>query len=344
VQGALDGERDYVQLRGGTGPLVYPAGFVYVFGAMHWLTGADPSCCRLPPNEVTESDRCVSGGGDVRMAQYLFLFVYLCTQACVLDLYRRSRAVPPWALPLLCLSLRVHSLYVLRLFNDCVGMLFVYGALHFLMRADAETAEAGRGEAAARGSGSPNLTAVALLFSAAVSVKMNALLFAPAVAVLLLRRCGWRGSMARAAEFVMLQFVVGLPFLRGNWRSYVGKSFELGRAFECAPLLRPAPRARRSSASPRPPLRRARARAGTSGASTGSACPRASSATRPSPPACSPRTSCSCSPSRTAAGARPTAASSACCWAARRPNPWRRSRSPPARSPRRARAGCWRRR
>ena len=81
VQGVLDGERDYTELRGGTGPLVYPAGFVYIFAAFHRLTGADPLCCRLPPTETTESARCVSGGGDVRMAQYCFLALYLATQA-----------------------------------------------------------------------------------------------------------------------------------------------------------------------------------------------------------------------------------------------------------------------
>ena len=30
VHGYVQGERDYTKLRGGTGPLVYPAGFVYV--------------------------------------------------------------------------------------------------------------------------------------------------------------------------------------------------------------------------------------------------------------------------------------------------------------------------
>ena len=32
------GERDYALLRGDTGPLVYPAGFVYLFSALRWVT------------------------------------------------------------------------------------------------------------------------------------------------------------------------------------------------------------------------------------------------------------------------------------------------------------------
>jgi alpha-1,3-mannosyltransferase len=34
----LDGERNYRNMYGDTGPLVYPAGFVYVFSALKWAT------------------------------------------------------------------------------------------------------------------------------------------------------------------------------------------------------------------------------------------------------------------------------------------------------------------
>jgi alpha-1,3-mannosyltransferase len=127
------GERDYRQLKGQTGPLVYPAGFVYVFSALHWATG----------------------GGDVASAQAYFGALYLLTQAVVLWLYIRAQAsssplslfqcmlihkaacgeaglpdqvVPPWALGLLALSKRMHSIFVLRLFNDGVAMLLAYAA------------------------------------------------------------------------------------------------------------------------------------------------------------------------------------------------------------------------
>jgi alpha-1,3-mannosyltransferase len=38
VKGFIDGERNYLNLKGDTGPLVYPAGFVYIFSGLYWLT------------------------------------------------------------------------------------------------------------------------------------------------------------------------------------------------------------------------------------------------------------------------------------------------------------------
>ncbi len=75
--------------------------------------------------------------------------------------------VPPWALPLLCLSKRVHSIFLLRLFNDGPAVLLAHaGAAALLSRR-------------------PRLAV--LLFSAATSVKMSVLLMAPSVLVVLLK-------------------------------------------------------------------------------------------------------------------------------------------------------------
>jgi len=118
VEGFLAGERDYRKLEGGTGPqarsraldasdsrrragpLVYPAGFVYVYSALRWLTG-----------------------GAVAAAQPLFALLYVASLALALRFTVAARALPPLLLPVLCLSKRLHSIYVLRLFNEAVAML-----------------------------------------------------------------------------------------------------------------------------------------------------------------------------------------------------------------------------
>lgn len=41
VSGFLGGERDYRNLKGDTGPLVYPAGFLYIYSAFQYVTGGE---------------------------------------------------------------------------------------------------------------------------------------------------------------------------------------------------------------------------------------------------------------------------------------------------------------
>jgi alpha-1,3-mannosyltransferase len=93
----------------------------------------------------------------------LFAGVYLVTQAVVMLLYARSEAMPPYLHVCLSLSKRLHSIYVLRLFNDCWTMLIAYVAGYLLM--------------------TRRVAASIVTFSLAVSTKMNVLLFAPGVLV-----------------------------------------------------------------------------------------------------------------------------------------------------------------
>ncbi|KAI9909357.1 hypothetical protein PsorP6_014770 [Peronosclerospora sorghi] len=119
------GERDYMNIRGDTGPLVYPAGFLYVFSLLHSVT---------------------DDGQNIRRAHFSRLL---------------SR-------------------------HDCLGC---------------------------------------VLFSLAVSIKMNVLLFAPALFFLLLQSCG----IVRTAWYLFLcaaiQIALGYPFLNHNWWNYLSKAF-----------------------------------------------------------------------------------------------------------------------
>lgn len=192
----LDGERDYVNMKGDTGPLVYPAGFVYVYATLQRITG----------------------GGVVANAQPVFAAFYILYVALAAAITVRAGVAPPVALAMLCLSKRLHSIFVLRLFNDGVAML---PALLAIVLAQTRTSST-----VARDVG------VGALLSLGVSVKMNVLLMAPAAAVLWLQHPkGVWNALAGAAAVLTVQLAVGYEFLSTYPASYLRKAFEFGRVF-----------------------------------------------------------------------------------------------------------------
>lgn len=155
----LAGERDYAKIHGDTGPLVYPAAHVYLYRALHYLTDS---------------------GRDVRTAQALFAGLYVLTLWCVMQCYRAAK-VPPYVFPLLSLSKRAHSIFVLRLFNDGVAALFLFLAIACWQRRW--------------------WTVGTLAYSVGLGVKMSLLLALPAVGMVL-----WQG-MGRDRAFYQAQSI-----------------------------------------------------------------------------------------------------------------------------------------
>ncbi|XP_027098454.2 dol-P-Man:Man(5)GlcNAc(2)-PP-Dol alpha-1,3-mannosyltransferase isoform X1 [Coffea arabica] len=188
VTGFLEGERDYGNLKGDTGPLVYPAGFLYIYSALQHVTR-----------------------GQVYPAQILFGLLYIVNLAIVLSIYVKTSVVPWWALSLLALSKRVHSIFVLRLFNDCFATTFLHAALFFLLKQKWHLG--------------------LIIFSAAVSVKMNVLLYAPALLILMLQAMDVFGVISALAGAALVQILLGLPFLLTHPVAYLSKAFNLGRVF-----------------------------------------------------------------------------------------------------------------
>ena len=212
----LDGEYDYRKIHGDTGPLVYPAGFLYLFGFLQWLTDR-----KIPE------------------AQIIFLGFYVLTQSVVFGLYlmvlrqvRKTRQFEGsktseisdnascslthevWsfriAMGLLCLSKRYHSIFLLRLFNDGPTMLVAYISFWCFME------------------NKWNLGC--FVFSLAVSLKMNVLLFAPGLLYLLIETSPIM-TIPRLAICGVTQLIIGAPFLARYPTSYLRKAFELDRQF-----------------------------------------------------------------------------------------------------------------
>ena len=70
-------------------------------------------------------------GTDLRRAQYIFAVMNILTLTLAFRPLIRSKKVPAYALAIMCLtSYRIHSIFVLRLFNDPVAMLLLYAAVN----------------------------------------------------------------------------------------------------------------------------------------------------------------------------------------------------------------------
>lgn len=171
----VSGERDYAKISGDTGPLVYPAAHVYIYRLLYAVT-----------------DR----GQNIALAQCIFIALYLATLWTVMQCYRMAN-VPPWVFPLLSLSKRCHSIFLLRLFNDCFAVLFLWVAMWLWQR--------------------KLWTTGTLVYSFGVGVKMSLLLALPAVGLVL-----WQG-MGRDRAFYQAQ-AIGQLQVSNRWNG-MGESY-----------------------------------------------------------------------------------------------------------------------
>lgn len=192
VAGFESGELNYLNLKGDTGYLPYPAGFLYIFYGLKKLT---------------------SDGKNIFAAQCIFAGIYLLVQFIVLRIYSVGQRMPPWTWALLLLSKRVHSIFMLRCFNDCIAILFGYLAiLHFAKH---------------------KWYIACVFYSLAVSIKMNMLLYAPGILlVLLLGTSGVQQTAICLSICAGIQLLLGLPFLTTYPIEYLSRAFDLNRTFE----------------------------------------------------------------------------------------------------------------
>uniref|UniRef100_A0A7E4WBY6 dolichyl-P-Man:Man5GlcNAc2-PP-dolichol alpha-1,3-mannosyltransferase n=1 Tax=Panagrellus redivivus TaxID=6233 RepID=A0A7E4WBY6_PANRE len=192
------GQYNYSEIKGDTGPIVYPAGHVRIFSFFYHLTNA---------------------GKNIYLGQLIFVAIYLLNQATVFYIYAQSKRMPPIVNVLVtCVSYRVHSIYMLRLFNDGIAMLLCYLAIAFLVNANAIT--------------HPYRTYIAsCLFSFGISVKMNILLFAPVFYMVMWLSFGTLVTFIAGVAAGIVQIELALPFLTAFPYDYLTKAFNFKREF-----------------------------------------------------------------------------------------------------------------
>jgi alpha-1,3-mannosyltransferase len=78
--------------------------------------------CRYPAGHVRIHEwlyKITDSGRNLKVAQHIYGSLYLVSLLLSCAIYRKAGSVPNWLILLLPLSKRLHSIFVLRLFNDC---------------------------------------------------------------------------------------------------------------------------------------------------------------------------------------------------------------------------------
>lgn len=248
------GELDYASIYGDSGPIVYPAGFITVYQYIQWLCG-----------------------DDIKEAQYIFGYCFTATVVLTCFVYAQIWDLAPWPIYLFLASRRLLSIYVLRLFNDCWTTLCMVAVVLLLQQAavfkevdkkkkknavddekekkekkggvkkEVENEKAVVVQEVIKGSSwfdiSFLLTIIASdLYSIAISIKMNALLYMPAFLIItyFLNDENMIKFVIVVATIPLVQVLIGWRFLllmfdddlarKIRW-NYITQAFNFGRQF-----------------------------------------------------------------------------------------------------------------
>lgn len=183
-------ETNYTKITGPTGPCVYPALHVYIHSLLYYITDK---------------------GQDIKLGQIIYTGLYLSTLALVLASYKRANA-PPWLLLPLVLSKRLHSIFLLRLFNDCWATFFFWLSVYSATR---------------------QLWSVMVVsWTIALGVKMTMLLPLPALGAILVQGAGTGPAIFWGIVSSVITFGSAAPFMgREGTPIYLRQAFDLGRQF-----------------------------------------------------------------------------------------------------------------
>lgn len=224
----IKGTRDYKEVKGDTGPLVYPAAHVYSLWILY----------------------LIAGGPNQRAFQWLFAIIHLITLYMVIKIYKRARVKNLWPFILLCFGRRIHSIYVLRMFNDCIAMMFLYGSIFCLLPSImplSNTNSSNHSENEKKNDNEKKMkntlkitnikhdnwwTFGIILYAIGLGIKMNILLWLPAIALTVYSKTRSIVIILSTLSLIsLIQLILGYPFWQANWHSYWTRSFQFSRKF-----------------------------------------------------------------------------------------------------------------
>ena len=93
--------------------------------------------------------------------------------------------IPPYVFPMLILSKRMHSIFTVRLFNDCFAVFFFFVAIYCYQKRW--------------------WIAGSVIYSVGLGVKMSLLLALPSVGIVLLQAIGASDAIGHASLIVLIQ-------------------------------------------------------------------------------------------------------------------------------------------
>ncbi|PPQ67648.1 LOW QUALITY PROTEIN: hypothetical protein CVT25_012676 [Psilocybe cyanescens] len=202
----LQGQYNYSLITGPTGPLVFVF-FWSFYQSFCWESRYPAGHVRIHHFLYDITDM----GRNVQLAQKIYGFLYLTTLVLSCGIYRSAGNIPNWILLLLPLSKRLHSIFVLRLFNDCWSVVAIQASILAFQNGFFDTG--------------------IMLFSAALSIKMSILLYLPGLLVILFKRKGLLSTLGYLSALVVTQVFFAVPFLREDPMAYAHSAFDLGRVF-----------------------------------------------------------------------------------------------------------------
>ncbi|KAI4172885.1 MAG: hypothetical protein LQ343_003293 [Gyalolechia ehrenbergii] len=109
------------------------------------------------------------------------------------------------------MSKRLHSIFLLRLFNDCFAVGFLFIAIYFYQHRI--------------------WTVGSVAYSFGVGTKMSLLLAGPAVGIVLLQALPLRRALNAAFLMAQVQITIAWPFIPVNPIGYLSRAFEFSRQF-----------------------------------------------------------------------------------------------------------------